>query len=72
MRCLVLLPVAIAVLMIPFEMSAKSLNPNQRKAKQDYRYKVPKLKYKRVKVRSNKMKQPKMDIRPLNPLGSSQ
>jgi len=72
MRCLLLLPVAIAALLVPAGMTAKSLNPNQKKAKQNYRYKVPKLKYKPAKVRSKKMKQPKVDVTPLNSLSSSQ
>jgi hypothetical protein len=33
---------------------AKPHNPNQRHAKQDYRYKVPKLKYKKAKIKGQK------------------
>jgi hypothetical protein len=34
--------------------AAKPRNPNQRHAKQDYRYKVPKLKYKAPKIKGHK------------------
>jgi hypothetical protein len=34
--------------------TAKSRNPNQRHAKQDYRYKVPNLKYKAAKIKGHK------------------
>ena len=51
---LLLLLVALGLL-IPYAAAAvKSRNPNQRHAKQDYRYKAPKLKYKAPKIKGHK------------------
>jgi hypothetical protein len=51
---LIVLLTALAIL-VPCAVAAeKPRNPNQRHAKQDYRYKVPNLKYKKPKIKGHK------------------
>jgi len=51
---LVVLLIAITILVPCAEAATDPRNPNQRHAKQDYRYKVPKLKYKAPKIKGHK------------------